>query len=147
MKVLVLGGGGREHALCWALKRSKRVDEVVCAPGNGGIAFVARCEPVNVADVAGMTALVERERPDMTVVGPEVPLAVGIVDALAARGFKVFGPTQAAAQLESSKAFAKDFMARQGIPTAAYAVCATPDTEPPATLGGCGAVMDTLIVP
>ena len=127
MKVLVLGGGGREHALCWALKRSKRVDEVVCAPGNGGISSVARCEPVNVADVVGMTALVEREQPEMTVVGPEVPLAVGIVDALTARGFKVFGPTQAAAQLESSKGFAKDFMARQGIPTAAYAVCSTPE--------------------
>jgi len=127
MKVLVLGGGGREHALCWALKHSKRVTEVVCAPGNGGIAHVARCVPVDVADVAGMTALVERENPAITVVGPEVPLAVGIVDALNARGFKAFGPTQAAAQLESSKGFAKDFMARQGIPTAAYAVCSTPE--------------------
>jgi phosphoribosylamine--glycine ligase len=138
MKVLVIGGGGREHALCWALKRSKRVSEVVCAPGNGGISYVARCEAVHVASVAEMVALVEREQPGMTVVGPEVPLAVGVVDALEAKGFKVFGPTQAAAQLESSKGFAKDFMARQGIPTAAYAVCGTPE-EVAAALAKMGA--------
>ena len=125
MKVLVIGGGGREHALVWALRRSARVTEVVCAPGNGGIAEDARCVPVDVSDVEAMVRVVEAERPGLTVVGPEVPLAAGIADALQARGLRVFGPTRAAAQLESSKAFAKDFMRRYGIPTAKYAVCAT----------------------
>jgi len=123
MKILVIGGGGREHALVWALKKSARVSEIVCAPGNGGLAASARCEPVDVADVAAMTMLCEREQPALVIVGPEVPLAVGVVDALLERGVPVFGPTQAAAQLESSKGFAKEFMKRWAIPTAAYAVC------------------------
>jgi phosphoribosylamine--glycine ligase len=123
MKVLVVGGGGREHALVWALRRSERVTEVVCAPGNGGIAAIARCEPVDVADVTALKLLVGRERPALVVIGPEVPLAVGAVDALQERGVRVFGPTQAAAQLETSKGFAKEFMRRWAIPTAAYAVC------------------------
>ena len=121
MKVLVLGGGGREHALVWALQRGGA--EVVCAPGNGGIARDARCEPVDVADVEAVEALTARERPELVVVGPEIPLAAGVVDALQRRGVRVFGPTQAAAQLESSKGFAKGFMERWGIPTAKYAVC------------------------
>ena len=125
MKVLVIGGGGREHALIWALRKSARVSEVVCAPGNGGIAALARCEPVSVGDVSEVLELVRREAPGLVVVGPEVPLAAGVVDALLTAGVKVFGPTQAAAQLESSKGFAKDFMGRWGIPTAAYAVCAS----------------------
>jgi phosphoribosylamine--glycine ligase len=123
MKVLVIGGGGREHAIVWSLQKSDRVTEVVCAPGNGGIAALARCIPVDVADTAALIAIAEHEQPALTVIGPEVPLSLGIVDALQQRGFKVFGPTQAAARLETSKAFAKQFMQRHGIPTAAYAVC------------------------
>lgn len=123
MKVLVIGGGGREHALVWALRRSGRVTEVVCAPGNGGIASLARCEALDVADVTALTDLVERESPGLVVIGPEVPLAAGAVDALQEREVRVFGPTRAAAQLETSKGFAKEFMRRWEIPTAAYAVC------------------------
>jgi phosphoribosylamine--glycine ligase len=125
MKVLILGSGGREHALAWAVKRSQRVTEVVCAPGNGGIAQVARCLPVDLKDVAAMVRLVELEQPGLTIVGPELPLSLGIVDALQQRGFRVFGPTREAARLESSKAFAKQFMKRHQIPTANYAVCAS----------------------
>ena len=127
MKVLILGSGGREHALAWAVKRSERVTEVVCAPGNGGIAQVARCVPVDLKNLDEMVRLVEAEQPGLTIVGPEFPLSLGIVDALQARGHRVFGPTQAAARLESSKAFAKQFMKRHQIPTAKYAVCASPD--------------------
>ena len=129
MKVLVIGGGGREHALVWGLRRSARVDEVVCAPGNAGIVGLARCEPLDVSDVAATVALAERERPGLglVVIGPEVPLALGVVDALADRGFRIFGPTQAAAELETSKAFSKSFMQRHEIPTAAYALCTTMD--------------------
>jgi phosphoribosylamine---glycine ligase len=124
MKVLVIGGGGREHALVWALRKSARVTEVVCAPGNGGIAAQARCVPVAGGDLlAALVAIVEQEQPGLTVIGPELPLSLGIVDELQRRGFRVFGPTQAAARLETSKAFAKQFMQRHGIPTAAYAVC------------------------
>ena len=125
MKVLVIGSGGREHALVWALRRSPRVDEIVCAPGNAGIAALARCLPVNGSDLDAMLSVAEAERPGLVVVGPELPLALGLVDALQARGIRVFGPTQAAARLETSKAFAKDFMRQYGIPTAAYAVCHT----------------------
>ncbi len=124
-KILLIGGGGREHALAWALLRSKRVAEVVCAPGNGGIVEIARCVPVDTNDLEAMVQVVVREQPSLTVVGPEVPLALGIVDALQAKGLRVFGPTRAAAELESSKAFAKRFMQRHNIPTAAYAVCAS----------------------
>ena len=123
MKVLILGSGGREHALAWAVKRSSRVTEVVCAPGNGGIAQVARCVPVNLKDVAAMVRLAEAERPDLTIVGPELPLSLGVVDELQQRGMKVFGPTRAAAMLETSKAFAKEFMKRHNIPTANFALC------------------------
>jgi phosphoribosylamine---glycine ligase len=125
MKVLILGAGGREHALAWAVQRSKRVTEVVCAPGNGGMAQIARCVPVNVSDLAAMTALVEAERPDLTIVGPELPLSLGIVDALTEKGFRVFGPTKDAAMLETSKGFAKRFLQRYKIPTACYALCAS----------------------
>jgi phosphoribosylamine--glycine ligase len=127
MKVLVIGGGGREHAIVWSLGRSARVTEVVCAPGNAGIAENARCVPVNVADLAAMVAVVEAERPALTVVGPELPLSLGLVDELMRRGFRVFGPTQGAARLETSKSFAKEFMQRHEIPTAAHAVCTTLD--------------------
>jgi phosphoribosylamine--glycine ligase len=127
MKVLVIGGGGREHAIVWALRRSPQVTEVLCAPGNGGIAQLARCIPVDPGNLHEMVNIVAIERPALTVIGPELPLSVGIVDELTKRGHRVFGPTQAAAQLETSKAFAKEFMQRHVIPTAAYALCTTLD--------------------
>jgi phosphoribosylamine--glycine ligase len=123
MKVLILGSGGREHALAWAVKRSQRVTEVVCAPGNGGIGQVARCVPVDLRDVEAMVRLAEAEKPGLTIVGPELPLSLGVVDALQEKGFRVFGPSRAAAMLETSKSFAKRFLQRHKIPTANYAVC------------------------
>jgi phosphoribosylamine--glycine ligase len=125
MKVLILGSGGREHALAWAVKRSSRVTEVVCAPGNGGIAQIARCVPVDLKDLDAMVRVAEAEQPGLTIVGPELPLSLGIVDELKQRGLRVFGPTRAAAMLETSKGFAKRFLQRHNIPTANYAVCTT----------------------
>ncbi len=127
MKVLILGSGGREHALAWAVKRSPRVTEVVCAPGNGGMAQIARCIPVDLKNIAAMVRVAEAEKPDITIVGPELPLSLGIVDELQQRGLRVFGPTRAAAMLESSKGFAKRFLQRHSIPTPNYAVCSTPE--------------------
>lgn len=127
MKVLVIGGGGREHAIIWALKRSPAVTEIVAAPGNGGIAALARCAPVDANDLHSMVDLVAIEQPALTIVGPEVPLALGLVDELQKRKLRVFGPTKEAAQLESSKAFAKAFMQRHDIPTAEHALCTTLD--------------------
>jgi phosphoribosylamine---glycine ligase len=123
MKVLVLGGGGREHALVWKLRQSARVSALYCAPGNGGIAEEAECLPVDLKSLASMVALGERLRPDLTVVGPELPLALGVVDEFTRRAWPAFGPTKAAAQLESSKSFAKEFLQRHRIPTAHYAIC------------------------
>jgi phosphoribosylamine--glycine ligase len=125
MKVLILGSGGREHALAWAVRRSPRVTEVVCAPGNGGMGQVARCVNVDLKSLAAMVRLAEAELPDLTIVGPELPLSLGIVDALQERGMRVFGPTREAAMLETSKGFAKRFMQRNSIPTANYAVCSS----------------------
>ena len=125
MKILILGSGGREHALAWAVKRGQRVTEVVCAPGNGGIAEIARCVPVDLKDLNAMVRVAEAEQPGLTIVGPELPLSLGIVDALQERGLRVFGPTRAAAMLETSKGFAKRFLQRHNIPTANYAVCTT----------------------
>lgn len=127
MKVLVIGGGGREHALIWALRQSEQVTEIVAAPGNGGIASIARCLSVDTNNLEAMVSLTAIEQPDLTIVGPEVPLALGLVDELQRLNLRVFGPTQAAAQLESSKSFAKDFMLRHDIPTATYAMCTTLD--------------------
>ena len=118
MKVLVVGGGGREHALCWALGASPLVEAVLCAPGNAGIADVARCVPVKADDLDGLVALALAERVGLVVVGPEVPLVLGLVDRLQAVGIRAFGPTAAAARLEGSKAFTKAFCGRHGIPTA-----------------------------
>jgi phosphoribosylamine---glycine ligase len=120
MKVLVIGGGGREHALAWKLAQSTRVHKVFVAPGNGGTALDPRMTNVPISDVAALADFAQAEKIGMTVVGPEVSLAAGVVDEFRARGLRIFGPTQAAAQLESSKAFAKDFMKRHKIPTAAY---------------------------
>ena len=120
MKALVIGGGGREHALAWKLAQSPRVQTVYVAPGNGGTARDGRLENLAITDVNALADFAEREKIAVTVVGPEVPLAAGVVDAFRARGLRIFGPTKAAAQLESSKAFAKDFMKRHHIPTAAY---------------------------
>jgi len=125
MKILMVGGGGREHAFAWKLAAERGVTEVLCAPGNAGIARVARCVPADCADPASMLALVEREHVDLTVVGPELPLDRGIVDLFASKGRPIFGPTRAAAQLECSKVFAKAFMSRHGIPTARYRACET----------------------
>ncbi|MGN6112426.1 MAG: phosphoribosylamine--glycine ligase [Luteimonas sp.] len=124
MKVLVIGGGGREHALAWKLAQSPRVSQVLVAPGNAGTAAEAGCRNADVqaTDIDGLLALAQREGVSVTVVGPEQPLVAGVVDAFRARGHRIFGPTAAAAQLEGSKAFAKDFLARHGIPTAHYAV-------------------------
>jgi phosphoribosylamine--glycine ligase len=127
MKVLVIGSGGREHAIVWALRRSSKVQDVVCAPGNAGIAQLARCVAVDAADAVDVVRVAEQEQPDLIVVGPELPLSVGVVDELSRRGFRVFGPTRAAARLETSKAFAKAFMQRHGIATAAYQRCTSLD--------------------
>ena len=118
MKILVIGGGGREHALVWKLAQSPRVSKIFCAPGNGGIAQAATCLPIAADDAEGLLAAAEREGVDLTIVGPEAALAAGVVDRFAAAGRRIVGPTRAAAQLETSKAFAKAFMQRQGIPTA-----------------------------
>jgi phosphoribosylamine--glycine ligase len=126
MRVLVVGSGGREHALVWKLRRSARVREILCAPGNGGIEREARCLPVSPLDQAAMLDLVGRERIDMVVIGPEAPLAAGLADGLREHGIAVVGPSQTAARLESSKVFAKEFMARHGVPTAAFTVHAQP---------------------
>jgi phosphoribosylamine--glycine ligase len=120
MKVLVIGGGGREHALAWKLAQSPRAQKVFVAPGNGGTALDARLENVNITDVNALADFAAAQKIGLTVVGPEAPLAAGVVDVFRARGLRIFGPTQAAAQLESSKAFAKAFMKRHNIPTAAY---------------------------
>ena len=120
MNILVIGGGGREHALAWKLAQSPRVHKVFVSPGNGGTALDERIFNINLPDVTAIASFVATERIALTVVGPEAPLAAGVVDACRAKGLRIFGPTQAAAQLESSKAFSKAFMQRHGIPTAAY---------------------------
>ena len=120
MKILVIGGGGREHALAWKLAQSPRVQNVIVAPGNAGSATEYNCENALANNIEQWLALAKNEKVGMTVVGPEAPLAAGVVDAFRAEGLKIFGPTQAAAQLESSKDFSKAFMKRHGIPTAEY---------------------------
>ena len=118
MKILVIGGGGREHALVWKLKQSDRVEKISCVPGNGGIAAEAECIAGDPGDVAGLTVLAERLRPDLTVVGPELPLVHGIGDAFRAKSLPIIAPSRKAAQLEGSKIFAKEFLQRHAIPTA-----------------------------
>src|SRR5579864_1859636 len=123
MKVLVLGGGRREHALVWKLRQSPRISQLYCAPGNGGIADEAECLPADLKSLDSITGLATRLQPDLTVVGPELPLTLGVVDEFNRRGWPVFGPTAAAARLESSKSFAKEFLQRHHIPTAPFAIC------------------------
>jgi phosphoribosylamine--glycine ligase len=127
MKVLVIGGGGREHALVWKLRQSPRVSQLYCAPGNAGIAAEAECLPADVKNLESLLALAARVKPDLTIVGPELPLQLGVVDEFTRRGHRIFGPTKAAAKLESSKSFAKEFMQRYHIPTAHYAICDRPE--------------------
>jgi phosphoribosylamine--glycine ligase len=117
MKILVIGGGGREHALVWKLKQGPRVEKLWCAPGNGGIAAEAECVAIDAGDVAGLVAFAEENRPDLTVVGPELPLVNGIGDAFRERGWGIVGPSKQAAQLEGSKIFSKEFLQRHEIPT------------------------------
>ena len=120
MKVLVIGSGGREHAIAYALNKSEKVDEIHAIPGNPGIAEIGTCHKGSVEDLEGILKFVEDNQIDFTVIGPEVPLCMGLADLLESKGHKVFGPTKVAATLEGSKAFSKDFMARHNIPTAAY---------------------------
>ena len=127
MKVLVIGGGGREHAICWKLSKSPKVDELYCAPGNAGIAEVAKCVDIGVMDFEKMADFAKKEAFDLVVVGPDDPLAGGIVDVLEEKGLRVFGPRKDAAILEGSKAFSKDLMKKYGIPTAAYETFDTPE--------------------
>jgi phosphoribosylamine---glycine ligase len=134
MRILVIGGGGREHALVWKLRQSPRVSEVYCLPGNGGICEEAVCVAGDPKNLENLLAAAHQIQPDLTVVGPELPLALGVVDEFTRRGLRIFGPTQAAAQLESSKSFAKEFMQRHNIPTAHYTVC-TSEEEVRKSLG------------
>ena len=127
MKILVIGSGGREHALVWKLRQSPRVTEIYCAPGNGGSAGEAECGAVDVKSLDSMIAVANRIQPDLTIVGPELPLMLGLVDEFTRRGWRTFGPTRAAAQLETSKSFAKEFLQRHRIPTAHYAICNSMD--------------------
>jgi phosphoribosylamine--glycine ligase len=127
VKILVVGGGGREHALCWSLHRSPAVEEILCAPGNPGIAEIADCLPVSAGDIVELADLAEKLHVDLTIVGPELPLSLGIVDEFQKRGLPVFGPSRLAAQIETSKAFSKEFFRRHGIPTADAVVCSTED--------------------
>ena len=127
MKILVLGSGGREHALVWKLRQSPRVTKIFCAPGNAGICDEAECIPADIKQLDSLIAVANQVSPDLTVVGPELPLALGVVDEFSKRGWRIFGPTKAAARLESSKSFAKQFLQRHHIPTAHYAICNSVD--------------------
>src|SRR6478735_3086755 len=127
MRILVLGSGAREHALAWKLSTEPGVSHVLCAPGNPGIARSLQTTPIDVLDTDAVIRLVDRERIDLTVVGPEAPLEMGLADRFAAENRSIFGPTKAAAQLETSKAFAKHFMHRHRVPTAQYRVCTSAD--------------------
>ena len=132
MKILVIGSGGREHALVWKLRQSPRVSRIYCAPGNGGIAAEAECVAVDVKSLDSLVAVANQIQPDLTVVGPELPLMLGIVDEFTRRGWRTFGPAKAAARLEGSKSFAKEFLQRHRIPTAHYAICNSMDDVRPA---------------
>src|SRR5262245_25468781 len=136
MRVLVIGGGAREHALVARLSADRDVGEVLCIPGNPGMAQLSRRLSGKVDDVDGLVALARREQVDLTVIGPELPLSLGIADRFAEEGLLIFGPLQAAARLESSKAFAKTFMARHRVPTARFRTCNTVDEAPTSIRSG-----------
>src|SRR5438445_3365748 len=127
MRVLVLGVGGREHALCWKLRQCPRLGALYCAPGNAGIAGVAECVPVAADDLSKLLRFAKEQAIDLTVVGPELPLTMGLVDRFAIAGLRAFGPTAAAARLEGSKAFTKDLLRHARVPTAFFGVFADPD--------------------
>jgi phosphoribosylamine---glycine ligase len=127
MRILVIGSGGREHALAWKLAGSPHTDELYCAPGNAGIGEIAKCVPANVSDPTNLASLAESFRADLTVVGPEAPLVAGVAEAFRARGLRLVGPSSAAARLEGSKVFAKEFATRHSIPTARYVACESAD--------------------
>jgi phosphoribosylamine--glycine ligase len=142
MKLLVIGSGGREHALVWKLSQSPRVTSILCAPGNAGTSQLAVNHAVAATDLDGLVSLAKNEKADLTIVGPDDPLAAGIVDRFRSAGLRVFGPTASAARLEASKSFAKDFMIRHGIPTAGSATF----TDPQAALAHCAASPYPLVV-
>ena len=120
MKILVVGGGGREHAICWKLSNESNVEKIYCAPGNAGISNVAQCIDIQDSDIENLLKFAKENQIDLTIVGPEIPLVAGIVDAFEEEGLKIFGPNKECAQLEGSKAFSKDFMIRHNLPTAKY---------------------------
>src|SRR5918999_462988 len=128
MKILVIGSGGREHALIWKLSQSPKVDKIYCAPGSAGIAELAESVTIAPHEIDKLANFAEREKIDLTVVGPELPLTLGISDLFESRGLKIFGPNRAAAQLEGSKAFAKKIMVENGIPTASAAIFTDADS-------------------
>ncbi|MEQ1645609.1 MAG: phosphoribosylamine--glycine ligase, partial [Pyrinomonadaceae bacterium] len=128
MKVLVVGSGGREHAICQSFRRSSKVTQLLCANGNAGIAEIAECVPIKPTDFAGLVEFASQNAVDLTFVGGEMSLALGIVDEFEARGLKIIGPSKHASQMESSKSFAKDFMARHGVPTAKYVTANSPSS-------------------
>jgi phosphoribosylamine---glycine ligase len=136
MKILVIGSGAREHAMVWKLARERTVTGLCCVPGNPGIAALARCITADVTKPAELLEIAKKEAVDLTVVGPEVPLSLGVVDLFLAHDLAIVGPTRAAAALESSKSFAKDFMARHAVPTAAYSVCHSADEALSSLAGG-----------
>jgi len=127
MRILVVGSGGREHALVWKIAQSKLVEKIFCAPGNGGIAQLAECIPIKADDIAGLLEFARKEKIDLTVVGPEVALSLGIVDEFVKAGLKIFGPNKKAATLEASKVFAKELMAKYKVPTADFQVFDNPE--------------------
>src|SRR3972149_412876 len=128
MKIMVIGSGGREHALAWKLRESQLMDEIYCAPGNPGIAQEAECRPVDVTDAKAILALAQELKATLTVFGPETPLVAGAVDEFHQAGLAAIGPTRAAAQLEGSKIFSKQFMQRHNIPTARFEVAESFDS-------------------
>jgi len=146
MRVLVVGSGGREHAIVWKLVQSPQVEKVFCAPGNGGIARIAECVDIDVTDIKTLVHFAQKKKIDLTVVGPELPLTLGIVDRFREKGLAIFGPTKKAAEIESSKGFAKNFMAKYRIPTAEYKIFSDPEEviqyihkkEPPLVLKADG---------
>ena len=127
MRVFVIGYGAREHALVWKVRKSPAVSEIFCAPGNPGIAEIADCIPIEASNIVELADFAEKLSMDLTIVGPELPLTLGIADEFARRSLKIFGPSSAAAEIEGSKVFAKRFMQTYGIPTAPFEVCSSMD--------------------